>query len=61
MDEVTFTSIRSSLPVIDDGANSQGKRYVLVRHRQKRLVILGVEDYEKLVAQAGGKTESPVE
>ena len=54
MDEITFTKVRSHLPVMDSGANDDGKRYFLVRHKKKRLVVLGVEDYENLVKAAGG-------
>jgi len=53
MDEVTFTKVRSLLPVMDEGANKDGKRYVLKRHKQSRLVLLSFEDYQKLVAAAG--------
>jgi len=53
MDEVTFTKVRSQLPVMDEGANKDGKRYCLVRHKKQRLIVLSVEDYQELVKQAG--------
>ena len=59
MDEVTFTKVRSELPAMDEGANKDGKRYCLVRHKKKRLVVLSMEDYEKLVVAAGSVGTAP--
>lgn len=53
MDEVTFTKVRSQLPVMDEGANNEGKKYCLVRHKKKRLVVLSYEEYEDLIKKAG--------
>ena len=58
MDEVTFTKVRSQLPAMDSGANEEGKRYVLKRHKKERLVVLSVKDFNDLVEKAGGSTNT---
>jgi len=53
MEEVTFTNVRSQLPVMDDGANNSSKKYVLKRHKKPRLVVMSYKEYQELVNKTG--------
>jgi prevent-host-death family protein len=52
---ITVTDLRLETREILENAHFRGRHYVVMRAGQPMVVILGVEDYLRMITQSGGQ------